>query len=188
MSLTLQTQLFDLLGENMSLMAALHEARAVGLPNWAVGAGAIRNLVWDHLHGFAHDAGASDIDLIYFDDRALPTGEAALQLHLRRQAPHRRWDVTNQARVHEWLPAHGDSAVAPFSSLSDAIASWPETATAVAVWLKADDRFGLLAPYGLDDLFSLVLRRSPGCNLATYRQRLDEKRFTTRWPHLRQLP
>lgn len=35
------------------LMTALRSVRALGLGSWCIGAGAIRNLVWDTLHGFA---------------------------------------------------------------------------------------------------------------------------------------
>ena len=32
-------------------MAALRAGRALGLAQWCIGAGALRNLVWDALHG-----------------------------------------------------------------------------------------------------------------------------------------
>src|SRR5919204_899193 len=35
------------------LMEVLRAARACHPPEWVVGAGVLRNLVWDHLHGFA---------------------------------------------------------------------------------------------------------------------------------------
>src|ERR687886_1017047 len=41
-----------ILRSNEWLMSVLHAARAVDLPDWFVGAGAIRNPVWDYLHGY----------------------------------------------------------------------------------------------------------------------------------------
>ena len=38
------------------LMQALAAARDLGLASWCIGAGAVRNRVWDHLHGHAPSA------------------------------------------------------------------------------------------------------------------------------------
>ncbi|CAH7108283.1 hypothetical protein VCHA54P496_10681 [Vibrio chagasii] len=37
------------------------------LPQCYVAAGFVRNLVWDHLHGFDNPTPLNDIDVIYFD-------------------------------------------------------------------------------------------------------------------------
>ncbi len=70
----------------------------------------------------------------------------------------------------------------------DGVATWPETATAVAVRMAADDRVEVLAPLGLDDLFGLVCRHNPGrATREVYRERVRNKRFAERWPALRVL-
>lgn len=70
-----------------------------------------------------------------------------------------------RGRVHPGQPvAHADPAggpVAPLASIADAVGTWPETATAVAVRLRADDGLDICAPLGLDDLLAGVWRRNP---------------------------
>jgi hypothetical protein len=65
------------------------------------------------------------------------------------------------------------------------LATWPETATAVAVRLLADDRIEVVAPCGLEDLFGLVCRRNPRrVTVEHYRQRVHDKRIAERWPRV----
>jgi hypothetical protein len=43
----------------------------------------------------------------------------------------------------------------------------------------------VLAPYGLDDLFAMVVQQSPAAaDPDAYRSRLQEKRWLERWPRL----
>ena len=150
------------------------------------GAGAVRNLVWDALHAHAAPSPLADIDVAYFDATDLsPERDAALQKGLEAEAPGTPWEVTNQAGVHLWFEQHFGHAVAPLHSLEDAVASWPEYATAVGLWLDADDRLHVIAPLGLDDLFGMVVRRNPArVSVATYRERVASKRYTQRWPRV----
>jgi uncharacterized protein len=75
--------------------------------------------------------------------------------------------------------------VPPLRSAADGVATWPETATAVAVHLHPDDRLEIVAPCGLEDLFGLVCRRNP-CRVTVdhYRRRIRDKRIAERWPRV----
>lgn len=167
-------------------MAALRAGRELGLTQWCVGAGALRNLVWDALHGHAQRSVLADVDLAWFCATDLdPARDAALQARLLQACPDLPWEVTNQAGVHLWFERHFGHAVAPLRSLEEAIASWPEPATAVGVWLDADDVLHVIAPLGLDDLLGLRVRRNPArVSLETYRQRCATKRYAERWPRV----
>ena len=167
-------------------MPALRAARSLGLASWCIGAGALRNLVWDHLHGHAVPSALADIDLAYFDaDHLGAERDRELQAQLRRQAPTLPWEVTNQAAVHLWFESYFGHAVAPLASLHEAVASWPEYATAVGVRLHADEGIEVIAPHGLDDLFGIFVRRNPArVSVETYRQRVQEKRYAERWPRV----
>ncbi|MGQ5524327.1 nucleotidyltransferase family protein [Chitinimonas sp. PSY-7] len=165
------------------LMQALHATRALNLPDWCIGAGVIRRLVWDLAHGReALPHTGSDIDLCYYDTGDISRErDVALQAELQKQLPMLTWEVVNQAGVHTWF-RDNDPAISPFTSLTQAIASWPETATAVAVRLDADNQLHVIAPYGLTDLFGLWIRPNPGCNLATFHKRVVEKQYAAHWP------
>jgi uncharacterized protein len=181
--LALALQLAGMVRASASLMAALRAARGLGLASWCIGAGAVRSAVWDALHGFTAPSRLDDVDLVYFELPAQPGRDAALERDLRRALPGVAWEVTNQATVHEWFRDALQMRVEPLLSLEAGVATWPEYATCVGVTLNADDSIVVIAPHGLDDLFALRLRHNPSrADAATYRQRLNSKRFTERWP------
>ena len=165
-------------------MQALAHVRALGLPAWCVGAGAVRNLVWDALHGHATRSTLADIDVAHFDaDDLSAERDARLQRQLAVLAPDMPWEVTNQAGVHLWFEQHFGHAVAPLRSLDEAVASWPEFATCVGLRLDDDHGLHVIAPHGLDDLFAMVVRRNPvRVSVETYRERVAGKRYLERWP------
>ena len=167
-------------------MQALHAVAQLGLPHCCIGAGAVRALVWDALHGHVQASVPGDIDVAYFDaDDLQPRREVELRQRLEALVPGVPWDVCNQARVHLWFADYFGYAVPPLLSLDDAIASWPEFATAVGLSLQHDGSIGILAPHGLDDLFNMVVRRNPArISLDGYAQRLVSKDFAARWPRV----
>lgn len=48
-------------------MAALADVRSLGLRSWAIGAGAVRDLVWNQLGGLPDVPPAGDVDVVHFD-------------------------------------------------------------------------------------------------------------------------
>lgn len=170
-----------LLHADAQRMAALRLLRSFKHECW-IGAGFIRDAVWDHLHHYAPAVPAGDVDVIWLDPHnASADIDAGLEAHLSAQAPHYRWSVKNQARMH--LRNHDY----PYASLNEALWHWPETATAVAVRLRDDDRLDVIAPFGLDDLFTLHLRPTPRFEQEKhhlYQQRVTEKAWLARYPQL----
>jgi hypothetical protein len=165
------------------LLEALRAARDVDPPDWLVGGGVLRDLVWDHLHG-RPPAPPRDLDLAFFDPARLdPARDAEVEQALAARLPGVPWDAKNQAAVHTWYGRVFGGEVAPLTSSADGVATWPETATAVAVRLLPDDRIQVVAPCGLDDLFGLVCRRNPRrVSVEHYRRRVLDKRIADRWP------
>ncbi|MEM7114822.1 MAG: nucleotidyltransferase family protein [Chloroflexota bacterium] len=142
--------------------------------------------MWDHLHGFGVQTAVNDIDVAYFDASDLERQQESIyQAALEADMPTVNWEVINQAAVHLWYPQHFGYEVAPLLSSDDAIATWPETATAVAVRLLSNDQLHIFAPYGLDDLFNLILRRNPRqVTLEQFRQRAISKQIQQKWPRV----
>jgi uncharacterized protein len=144
------------------LMRALEAARRVDAPDWLIGAGAVRTAVWDRLHGYDHATPIADIDLAFFDATDLSEErERQVEACLRDALPNTPWDAKNQAAVHLWYLRKFGYAVEPLQSSADGVATWPETATAVALRLTEGDDLIVCAPFGLDDLLGLVHRRNP---------------------------
>lgn len=186
----LHARLVEIVRESDWLMSALLAARELHLSSWCIGAGAIRNLVWDRLHEFSSRSSLPDIDLVYYDaSNLMPERDAELQKKLAAMIPDLPWEVTNQAAVHLWYEQSFGQAVAPLMSLEEGVGSWPEYATAVGVSLRNDNSIHVVAPHGLHDLFAGVVRRNPTrASVSMYRQRVSEKRFSERWPRVRVVP
>lgn len=169
-------------------MRVLALVRELGLPDCWVAAGFVRGSVWDHLHGrppAAPDRTIDldvDIDVIWHDPNdALPARDTALEALLRGRDGTLAWSVKNQARMHA---RNGD---APYASATDAMRHWPETATAVGVRLARDGTLDIAAPFGLDDLFGLVVRPTPRFTTdkyPLYLERLHTKDWQAAWPRL----
>jgi uncharacterized protein len=183
-------RLIEIVLRSPSFVSQLHAVRDLKLDSWCVGAGAVRNLVWDTLHGYPTPSALTDVDVAYFDASNLEaTQDAELQTRLNIALPNTPWEVTNQAAVHLWFEAHFGHSVAPLASLEEAIASWPEYATSVGVALDSNDRVRVIAPYGLDDLFSMTVRRNPvRVSVETYEKRCASKRYSQRWPQVIVIP
>lgn len=177
-------QLVELVEASDWFMSALRAVRSLGLAEWCIGAGALRNLVWDALSGKIQRSGLADIDVAFFAADDLSSArDQALQDRLCTLMPGWPWEVTNQAGVHLWFAQHFGHAVPPLSSLADAVATWPEYATAVAVTLTNGDGINIIAPYGLSDLFTMTVRHNPArASVATYQARVAAKKYQDRWP------
>lgn len=158
----------------------LELVRKLDLPESCIAAGYVRNRVWDALYGYEHETPLNDIDVIYYDPSDLSEErDHLLSLTLNTADMKEGWSVKNQARMHL------RNQVAPYESTSDAMSCWPETATAVGLYLDELDHIHVIAPYGLDDLFQLKVRQSPRYfDTANFIKRVTEKQWLTRWQNL----
>ncbi|MBF3254189.1 hypothetical protein HKW75_33870, partial [Pseudomonas aeruginosa] len=88
-----------LIAADSSRLHLLRVLREVGPEGAWIGAGFVRNAVWDHLHGYGEATPLADIDVLHFAPRALdPQADADFEAALRRrcEAP---WSVKNPARM-----------------------------------------------------------------------------------------
>lgn len=178
----LTRRLVDLMAADSGAMAILRAVRELRLPDWAIGAGFVRNRVWDAVSGHAAQTVPGDTDVLYFDPGDLrPESETTLEARLRAVMPDAPpWSVTNQARMHL---ENGDR---PYTSTLDALWFWLETPTCVALRLERDNTLTVLAPHGLDDLFGLRVHPTPNgrVRLEAYRKRIGGKNWPARWPRV----
>lgn len=132
----------------------------------------------------ASDPPLKDVDVAFLDPRDVSRErDRAVEQELERRLPDVPWEVTNQAGVHLWYEEKFGHAIPPISSLEDGIARNLETATSVGVRLEPDDGLTVIAPCGLDDLFTAVLRRNQRqVSREYFVQRLRDKRVAERWP------
>src|SRR5262245_9696761 len=161
--------------------AVIDAARSLGLRDGAIGAGFVRQPVWDQLHGYQPSEKFADIDVLYFNAMdTSPLADLRFERELAQRLPGVPWSVKNEARMHL---RNGEP---PYRDTEDAIAHWLERSAAVAVALPSRSPKPLLAPYGLDDLLNLIVAPTPSGALRAqaYRDRLREKRMHVRWPKI----
>lgn len=160
----------------------LDVVRRLDLPDCWIGAGFVRNAVWDHLHQRAPSPPTSDIDVVWHDPAQSNVGvDHQIEAALRAAESHVHWSVKNQARMHE---RNGDT---PYPSSVEAMRHWPETATAVGVRRHGINECEIAAPWGLDDLLSLLLRPTPafsGEKFCIFNDRIRTKGWMLQWPRL----
>ncbi|WP_416900356.1 MAG: nucleotidyltransferase family protein [Minwuia sp.] len=158
----------------------LEAVAALDLPDGWIGAGAVRNRVWDALHRRDGPLPDADVDVVYFDPNVLlPDQDRHHEAALAGLLPGHDWQVRNQARMHA---ENGDE---PYRDTADAMCHWPETATAIGARLSGV-HIELLAPFGLSDLLGLIIRPTPAFRAKPeiFRARQAAKNWRERWPKL----
>ena len=176
-------QLQRLIASDHQRMRVLGLVRDLALPDCWVAAGFVRNCVWDFLHEHPASPLPQDIDVIWYDpEQATPAHDAVLEAALREQDNTLNWSVKNQARMHQ------RNADMPYRSAADAMRYWPETATAVGVRLCHRGAIEVAAPFGLDDLFELIVRPTERFQTEKYpvfAERVRSKNWHAVWPGLK---
>ncbi|KKQ79819.1 MAG: hypothetical protein UT01_C0027G0004 [Candidatus Daviesbacteria bacterium GW2011_GWA1_38_7] len=154
--------------------------------NWYLGAGCICQSVWNHLSDKKITDGIKDYDLVYYNAKDISKEseekeqERIRSLFLSIQA---EIEVVNEARVHLWFEQDFGKKIDQLKSCEDAINRWPTTATSVGV-NKINGKLNVYAPYGLNDLFGMVVRpNKPSVIKWVYEKKVEK--WTKKWPDLK---
>lgn len=164
------------------MMKVLQAAESLKLPDWWIGAGFLRNKVWDAIadNPASH---SRDVDLVYYDSENIqPEYDWAYDTQMKEKFPFAEWEIRNQARMHY------KNGFMPYSSSADGISHWVETATCVAVKLEAGE-LKFLFCYGMDDLVNVVARPIPEFQndemIHIFEDRITAKKWQEKWPSLK---
>lgn len=178
----------DLIWSSPLICRSLLIARDIDLPQWWIVSGALYNTVWNALTGRPDGYGIKDIDLFYWDDDTSWAAEDKIARQVAvdfAQSP--PVEVRNQARVPLWYEGHFGHPYPAITRCTDAIDLFACTTHCVAMCLHHDDSLTLYAPFGLEDVFSFVLRPNPVLpNAATHAEK--SARQAALWPELTVLP
>jgi hypothetical protein len=186
----LEERFLGILLEDPLVAAVLDRAPQLAAPDWYLVAGVLVQTVWNRLTGRPPGTGIRDADLCYFDPDTSWDAEDAV---IRRGAalfgdlpvP---VELRNQARVHLWYADRfGAPAAPPFGSCAEAIGAFEAACCCVGVTVDGAGRPRLHAPYGLADVFDLVVRP---LRVPAPRRVLEAKvaRWREHWPELTVLP
>lgn len=164
------------------MMQVLEAAESLGLPNWWIGAGFLRNKIWDTIEGVASER-LGDVDLVYFDSADIrPETDWKYDEIMHEKYPFAEWEIRNQARMHD------KTNVEPYNSTEDGISNWVETATCIGVRLIRG-HLSFLWCYGIEDVISVTARPTERFQtkelLPVFRQRVNEKGWRKRWKNIR---
>lgn len=175
---------------DLELMHLLVHLRKLHLPQWRLVAGCLYQTVWNVLTGRPRGTGIKDYDLIYFDDGDLSWN--AEDKIIQNVAVATRGcigplEVRNQARVHLWFEARFGIPYPQLFSADEALLRYASVVHAVGVCLEDDGRLDVAAPFGLDDLFSIVVRPNRFIDNAISHRRKAE-RVQAIWPEVIVLP
>ena len=175
----LANNIVTLIKQDPLRMQVLDCVSQLDLPQCYVAAGFVRNLVWDHLHGFNSSTPLNDIDVIYFD-HSDTSYESAIryEAQIQQWLPELNWQVHNQANMHT---RNEDE---PYQSSLDAMSYWPEKETAVAVNQSPTGEIECISAFGLESLFDLKITHNPNRSRDVFDQRVQSKNWLTHWPKL----
>jgi uncharacterized protein len=178
------------LARNDTLTEVLARALALDLPNWYLVAGCLYQTVWNVVTGQPAEAGILDYDLAYFDgsDLSWAAEDVAIQagngIFAGLPAP---VQIRNQARVHLWYEPKFGLPCTPHQSTEAAIDTYEATAACLGVRLQANGQLRIYAPYGLSDVFNLVVRPNPVL-APRHVYQTKTARWRRQWPGLTVLP
>lgn len=174
-----RNELIDIITKDELIIKTLTIVKNLKLNDCWVGTGFIRNKVWDILHK-KKTIKFNDIDVVFFDETNISEKlEKEIEQQLTEIDPKIKWSVKNQARMH-FRNNH-----LKYINTENAISYWPETATAIAVRLNLNDKIEILAPYGLNDLFNLIVKPTPNFDLIVFQKRVNEKEWKKQWKNLK---
>jgi hypothetical protein len=181
--------LAEIIQEDPLLMAILKGISQLELSGGLLCSGAIYNTAWNVLTGRPRHLGIKDADIVYFDpsDLSYEAEDAVIRLV---QAHFSDLpipvEVRNQARVHLWFPDKFGIAYAQLQSSDDLMLYFATKAHAVAARFEREE-VAILAPFGLDDLFSF--RLTPNTALANRETHENKaRRSMAIWPELTFVP
>ncbi|MES2213291.1 MAG: nucleotidyltransferase family protein [Patescibacteria group bacterium] len=176
-----EKEILELIENDKWMMDVLKRAEKLNLSDWLIGAGFVRNKVWNHMSGRKTEyLDATDIDLVYFDPTIENDQERDEQL---MQTLHAEtgldWELRNNAYNYK------SDTRSIYVSAYDVIAAWPETVTAVGVRIE-NGVLKLIAPYGIDDIVSFIVRPSPKYmdGIERIKTRIQKKKWLEKWPNL----
>ena len=193
-------------------MRCLHALRDLNLPQGYIGAGFVRNAIWDELHNRAEFTPLNDIDVVYFNDEFdIPRGSATAK-HAVKSIP--QSDVQplttaidlSAAKAQEQKIERELAALVPeanwqvknqarmhlahnhsrYRDCCEAISYWIERETCVAVRLAANDDIDVLATFGLSANFAGTISINPAFpRHDVFKQRTSAKNWQRDWPMLK---
>ncbi len=180
----------DLVCRNPVNRSILHRLPELDLPQGYLVAGCLFQTVWNCLSGKSPADDILDYDIFYFDSSDL--GRGAENAVIQRCAVAfsdlgAAVQVRNQARVHRWYEEKFGIPCKPLVSTCDGIDHFLNQSSCFGLREDSSAGHDIYAPFGYDDLFSMVVRPNKRRELPdTYNAKAA--RWQRAWPKLVVVP
>ena len=170
---------------NRSNVAILERFSQLGIRDWWLTSGCLVNTVWNLRTGRPAEEGITDYDVFYFSEDLSEEAERQVQSDACLLLPNLSapLEVVNQARVHLWYPETFDVPYSALTSASEGILRFPTTTSAVGLKRSGDDFIDVFAPFGLSNVWDMVLKPNRILPIANiYAEKAE--RWQKQWPRL----
>lgn len=182
-------RLISLARANTAVCDVLNGIAELALPDAWLVSGAVFQSVWNGLTGRAPGYGILDYDVFYFDpDTSWEAEDAVIKRAAARFAKLGvEVQLRNQARVHLWYPQKFGKEFSPVVSLAESVTRF--LAPCCAVGLRRNgESVETLAPFGVADVFSLMVRRNRLTDGPQSQYEAKAARWKNLWPEITVLP
>lgn len=156
----------------------LQKCSKLGMREWALGGGALRNLIWDCKYYGSKVDNISDFDIVYFGGSGLPQGWTCRGKTV---------EFKDQSTIHNNYRSWFGKDFAAFKNINESVQFWSETATCIAAYMH-NGKLELITPYGIDDLMEGVFRPNPNhyalVPISNFDYRLASTRILEKYPSL----
>ena len=127
--------------------------------NYYLAAGCVNQTIFNYYHNYDLDYGIGDYDIVYYDEDTSYEKEDIIIKDLKERLKYLdlKFDIKNEKRVHIWYNEKYKTNRKEYESVEDAISKWGTTITCLGVRME-NNKLIVCAPYGLNDLFNLILR------------------------------
>lgn len=165
--------------------ALLERLAAMEMPDAWLTSGCVFQTAWNGLTGRAPDHGVLDYDVFYFDpDLSLQAEEGWISRCAGAFADLGAVvQVRNQARVHLWYPTKFGRPYPALTRATQALERFLAPCCAVALRRQGDE-VRLTAPFGLGDIFDMVVRPNPALEGSSQQYDAKAARWRALWPEL----
>lgn len=154
----------EILKKNTKIMTILKELEDYSkknnsFKNYYLAAGCINQTVLNYYHHQELNSNIKDYDIAYFDEDISYEAEDKIIKDLTKKLDKLKIsvDIKNQKRVPIWYKEKYGIEKQAYKNTEEAISRWGATITCIGVRLE-NNKFKIVCPYGLNDLFSMKIR------------------------------
>lgn len=169
-----QEQLIEWISKDECFTEIFNILERYHLPDATLCAGAVRDLVWNRIEGRPSSIMRNNLDVYYNDPGESYEHYLTVQSTLNQRHSKYLWDLRNICLKKRHSDKSPDG-----STIEAVIAGFPEKCSAVGITRDSAGKYTVIAPYGLEDLFSETVSPTGAIDELAFRRRVERKKWLT---------